>query len=106
MRLNHRWVFLQAIVELSKCRIHVIGKPFGFSKEKLSIGEPTVLLGYILKELYSLNKVLGSSLAGWDGLAATMHEILLSQFHEEVGIKFDVELEISRGLLRRSDMQV
>jgi len=35
-----------------------------------------------------------------------MHEVLLCELHEEVGIELDVEVEVARGLLGRGNVQV
>jgi len=59
--LNHRWVLVQAVVDLSEGSRGIVVEPPGLSEENLSLGESRVLLSDVLKELDGLHEVFRGS---------------------------------------------
>lgn len=52
------------------------------------------MFGHILEQLDCFDEVLGRPSAGDFRLGAAVDEILLGKFHEEICVKFDVEVEV------------
>ena len=59
MSFNDSWVFIQTVIDLSKCPRCVIEEPAGFSEKDLCLCKCSVLLGDILKQFNCFHKMLG-----------------------------------------------
>lgn len=95
MGFDEGGILLKAVVKLSQSGIGVVCEPLGLGQDELGIGQTAVLLGNVFKELDGLDEVLGRGLTCADWLRAAVKKVLLGQFHEEICIQADVELEIA-----------
>lgn len=64
------------------------------------------MFGNVLEQFDCLDKVLGWASRGDLRLGATVDQVFLGQLHEEVGVQFNVEVEISHGRLCLLNVQV
>ena len=64
------------------------------------------MLGHILKEFDGLDEVFGWTSRCDLGLGAAVHQVLLSELHQEVGIQLDVEVQVGHSGLGLLNVQV
>ena len=106
VRFYNSLILLQAIVDFSQSPRRVIEEPAGLRKKNLSLGECRVLFGHIFEQLDRFDEVLGRPGASDFRLGATVDEILLGKFHEEISVEFDVEVEVCCGCFGLLNVQV
>lgn len=84
----------------------IIKQPSGFGKLHLRFEHGSVGLGHIFEQLDSLNQVLGRAGSCDLRLHTAMHEVLLRESHQEIGVESDVVLDVGGCEFGLSDVRV